>query len=929
MPIFNKLAAELAAVINSRVCEKVVDKVSEGSVIEIIGDLTTQNKSNQQEKQTMAKKNNDELKDFPFLTKKVTQATAALKAETQIRLSQYAFLQIKKGNETAIFDVKTKLLWYADPNRTWVDMPKNFQFLGLDSWEIPSWKTLWEFAQKRQGNPWAKGDYNQLLNCYDWRVNEGYVHLYYSGSDILQVQGRYNNKAIAFNKIFNHADGFFHLLSWAAENQYRILLGGNKELDLSWFYQPTDLTELLKDIDYKRCRLPLLDTNRFRDVHQGMWELVGLPEKTLLEQGIRDRNPALDIQSGCIGIDFGTSSTVVAYEDGNGRARLLRIGVDDFYEEAKPIHYENPTILEFIDFNKFQTAWKDMAYQPLVDWDDVRCSHEALQKLRSNDGNVAVVGSMLPKIKQWALREANDIRVRITDQEYGKEHELVPLTLRNPVKGQKLAVSPNDPFDPIELYAWFLGLNINWRNRGIFLTYYLTFPVAYPKEVKEKILASFRRGLLRSLPESLANNSEIMEKFSVEERASEPAAYVAAAMPAHHIEPTEEGVAYAVFDFGGGTTDFDFGFYRWANEQEENEGIETVFEHFEAAGDKFLGGENLLENLAYRVFRHNLDICREKEISFTRPLDADDFSGSELLVAKTQSAHTNSLMLMAKLRAFWEQGKREDTGIFKLNLLNRDGDSTPIELSVPYDKLQDYLEHRIQQGIKDFFVSMKKAFGNQMPRKVHILLAGNSSRSRLVTDSFGLLPEENVEDIAQARCDIVQGIVEDVFGDYCPELISHAPLSADKDNESIPTAKTGVALGILKLQKGSGVKVINHAMQTSGDAPFAHYVGNARRGKFNVGLVRNENYGVWRKIGVPSENVFHLYHTQSNLAFNGDMDIGHNELFKKTIHFAGNNVGKSVFVRAVKPNVIELCLAVDEAAVQHDCCDNLQEIALS
>ena len=147
----------------------------------------------------------------------------------------------------------------------------------------------------------------------------------------------------------------------------------------------------------------------------------------------------------------------------------------------------------------------------------------------------------------------------------------------------------------------------------------MTFPVAYPKEVKEKILSSFRRGLLRSLPEALSNNSEAMEQFEVIERASEPAAYVAAAMPAHKIEPTEEGVAYAVFDFGGGTTDFDFGYYRWATEQEEAAGIETVFEHFEAAGDKFLGGENLLENLAYRVFRDNLNICREKQISFTRP----------------------------------------------------------------------------------------------------------------------------------------------------------------------------------------------------------------------------------------------------------------------------------------------------------------------
>lgn len=869
------------------------------------------------------------LSQYPLLHKKAEQDIAHLKAEAKTKLSPHPFLVLKKNQQELVFHLETKFLWYADPDKTWDGIEKGFQISGLHGWELPAWKNLVNFANKRQSNPWARGSGNRLFEQYGWRVSNGYFDLDYSAENGFS-SGSGSMRAIAINKEFNHQEGLYALLCWADDHDFQVLTSKREALDLSWFFLPNDYESLLCDIDYMRCRLPMLDSNRFSDVHQGMWELTGIPEAQLLQQGVRARNPALDVKSGCIGIDFGTSSTVVAYEDENGRARLLRIGVEDFYEPASASHYENPTILEFVDFEQFSKSWSDLAYQPLVNWDDVRCSHQALQKLRSNDGNVQVVGSMLPKIKQWALREANDIRLRIKDQAADKEHELAPLTLRNPVKGAKLKVSDRDPFDPIELYAWFLGLNINWRNRGIFLTYYLTFPVAYPKEVKEKILASFRRGLLRSLPEALANNSEMMEKFSVEERASEPAAYVAAAMPAHGIEPTEEGVAYAVFDFGGGTTDFDFGFYRWANEEEENaEGIETVFEHFEAAGDRFLGGENLLENLAYRVFLHNLDVCREKFISFTRPLDADDFSGSELLVAKTQSAYTNTLMLMAKLRPFWEQGVRMETGVFKLNLIDRDGSSKPVELSVPYDQLQEYLENRIHQGIKDFFVSMKKAFADRLPRKIHILLAGNSSRSRLVTDSFGLLPEENVDDVAQARCDIVWGIIDDIFSDSHPGFTIYEPLPADKDNESVPTAKTGVALGILKLQKGSGVKVINHAAATTDEAPFIYYVGNARRGKFNVGLERNEAYGVWKKIGTPSENVFHLYYTQSNLAFNGDMEIGHNELFKTTINFAGSNAGKQVFVRAIKPNTIELCLALTEDALKAGEVDNIQEIVLS
>ena len=842
-----------------------------------------------------------------------------------------------------LVDTQAKLIWNADPAQAntnyFTDNPPAMpSFLGLSNWSLPTIKQIRTFS-RHSANPLYQSDF-RLWGQRDWHALENHRPVVID----LNIGGKKSmwhtyGHIITLNQTFQN-QSLERFLFWAMENKFSISILSEPQKDLSAklynlvkLYHNDSLQAFYENIDYNRCRLPKLDHHRFTDIHQGLWEFVGLPENLLLEQGVRARNPALDIRAGNIGIDFGTSSTVVAYEDENGRARLLRVGVDNFYAEAQPEHYENPTILEFIDFDAFLQAWQQNAYQPLVSWNDVHCSHEALYRLRNNDGDPKVVSAILGKIKQWALREAEDIRVRFSDFNHGKEHELAPLTLRNPVKGAKLTVNPQDPFDPIELYAWFLGLNINWRARGIFLKYYMTFPVAYPKEVKEKILSSFRRGLLRSLPEALSNNSEAMEQFEVIERASEPAAYVAAAMPAHKIEPTEEGVAYAVFDFGGGTTDFDFGYYRWATEQEEEAGIETVFEHFEAAGDKFLGGENLLENLAYRVFRDNLNICREKQISFTRPLDAEDFTGSEMLLEKTQAAYTNTLMLMSKLRSFWEQGSRENTGAIKMEFINRNGNKVNCDFTCPYDELQDYLERRISLGIENFLIAMKKAFGNQLPKQVHILLAGNSSRSRLVTDSFGLIPEpkenEASDDIAQTRYDITKATIEMVFGDHCPEIIAHAPLAANKDNEAIPTAKTGVALGILRLCPGSSVKVINHATHTSnGEAPFSHYVGRIHRKKFQVGIHRNASYQEWHKIGVVVEGVFNLFHTQSNLAHGGNMEEGHTELYKKRIDFAGNSNGHAVFARAIKPNVIELCTAPNQEAVTAGQANNIKELAL-
>ena len=849
-----------------------------------------------------------------------------------LRQSRFFWLDQQKF----LVNTQAKLIWNANPAQantrySTSSPPAMPSFLGLSNWSLPTIKQIRAFS-RHSANPLYQSNYRLWEQRY-WQALENHRPVGIDLDIFCKSTRRTDGCIITLNKTFQN-QSLERFLFWAMENKFSISTLSEPQKDLLVkLYDSDSLQALYENIDYNRCRLPKLDHHRFTDIHQGLWEFVGLPENLLLEQGVRARNPALDIRAGNIGIDFGTSSTVVAYEDENGRARLLRVGVDNFYAEAQPEHYENPTILEFFDFDAFLQAWQQNAYQPLVSWNDVHCSHEALCHLRNNNSDPKVVSAILGKIKQWALREAEDIRVRFSDFDHGKEHELAPLTLRNPVKGAKLTVNPQDPFDPIELYAWFLGLNINWRARGIFLKYYMTFPVAYPKEVKEKILSSFRRGLLRSLPEALSNNSEAMEQFEVIERASEPAAYVAAAMPAHKIEPTEEGVAYAVFDFGGGTTDFDFGYYRWATEQEEEAGIETVFEHFEAAGDKFLGGENLLENLAYRVFRDNLNICREKQISFTRPLDAEDFTGSEMLLEKTQAAYTNTLMLMSKLRSFWEQGSRENTGAIKMEFINRNGNKVDCDFTFPYDELQDYLERRISLGIENFLIAMKKAFGDQLPKQVHILLAGNSSRSRLVTDSFGLIPEpkenEASDDIAQTRCDITKATIEMVFGDHCPEMIAHAPLAANKDNEAIPTAKTGVALGILRLCPGSSVKVINHATHTSnGEAPFSHYVGRIHRKKFQVGIHRNASYQEWHKIGVVVEGVFNLFHTQSNLAHSGNMEEGHTELYKKRIDFAGNSNGHAVFARAIKPNVIELCTAPNQEAVTAGQANNIKELAL-
>ena len=107
----------------------------------------------------------------------------------------------------------------------------------------------------------------------------------------------------------------------------------------------------------------------------------------------------------------------------------------------------------------------------------------------------------------------------------------------------------------------------------------------------------------------------VMKKFRVRQGVNEPAAYAITALQEYGFEPDEdENVLYSIFDFGGGTTDFDFGLWRCSDDSKRDERrYDYVIEHFGSEGDKYLGGENLLELLAFEVFKANADLLGKRK----------------------------------------------------------------------------------------------------------------------------------------------------------------------------------------------------------------------------------------------------------------------------------------------------------------------------
>ncbi|MBQ3444754.1 MAG: hypothetical protein IJG33_16100 [Selenomonadaceae bacterium] len=416
----------------------------------------------------------------------------------------------------------------------------------------------------------------------------------------------------------------------------------------------TALREDLLSCDNRRVGLSRYDEKIFADPNRGHWDLWDLPEAT--ERGINlseplyARNPAADINvAGIVAIDFGTKSTVVVYENERGEMIPLQVGAGDYSKGIRAENYENPTIIEFRHIDNFLDAYTARAGRPKTSIEDVTVSHMAQENLGSVVDS-SLYASFFENLKQWCGNLQYTTKIRDHD---GTEKDLPPF----------LDIA-KDEFNPLEYYAYYLGSYINHmlRPNHIFLKYILSFPVTYERNIRERMIKAFRAGVLKSLPTALLANEEAMKDFQLVEGTSEPAAYAITALDGFGFLNGEDtdGIYYAVFDFGGGTTDFDFGVLKLA-EDDDADFYDYVLTHFGAHGDRTLGGENLLRLMAFQVFRANSDKLLkarpdnpEVKIPFTWAAEKIEFAGSEALIRSSQEANLNMHNLMEALRPIWE-----------------------------------------------------------------------------------------------------------------------------------------------------------------------------------------------------------------------------------------------------------------------------------
>lgn len=707
---------------------------------------------------------------------------------------------------------------------------------------------------------------------------------------------------------------------------------------LSWKDNKDLILKYYLECDKKRADMDSYEMIVLEEPQKGHWDLweseVSDGYLVKIDTELVARNPVSDInQNGIVGIDFGTKSTIVAYQNGCDVTQLMRIGKGKISKEVKDDDFENPTVIQFRDIKRFMNKYNKVAGRPDTEWNDLTISYTAQQSLLESDVNRSEFHSFMYDLKQWAGNRTGCTKLK-------------------DIKGTDINLSAflsldENAIDPIELYAYYIGLYINNMRNGIYLKYLLSFPVSYDKASRERILLSFKKGIMKSFPGNVLKNKEIMDEFSVKQGASEPAAYAVCALQQYGFEPKNEDdeIFYGVFDFGGGTTDYDFGLWKYADADDEI--FDYTISHFGSGSDKYLGGENLLERLAYEVFVDNISFCRKNDIVFQKPSWMMMPEEIKYFINESQEARINTKILIEQLRPFWEgerkcyskanvDGKKQgegyveektetpffEDGEIKITLFDRNGTvKTGQCLKVNKEKLEEILFSEIEKGVINFFEALNNAFVNydlNRVENIHIFLAGNSSKSPLVKKAFDIHINKEVEKIETVYKKLGRDVKkQNLFLLYPPlgtqearKMQKEMGIAVDK-NIRMPTGKTGVAYGLLEVRSGNGIKVIEE-VSFDKEAKFKYYLGIKKRRKFVPKIFPETEYGKWIRFVTAAEETFELYYCTLPGAVTGNMDTADASVRYKICGISIVDVKKNIYIRLLDPVTLEYAVGVSE-----------------
>ena len=729
------------------------------------------------------------------------------------------------------------------------------------------------------------------------------------------IDKRYKEKYDELMQIYNDIEKYNFSKDSSDYNEIEIL----KAFEDSKLYLPSSFVneylEKLKNIEKSRLDEKEYDEKIFTDYQKGNWDIFSdskedVDNRELIKiattEKYYERDPKNDVKDGgIVAIDFGTKSTVVAIQTQNEKTSLVRIAGGSYKKNVEKSQFENPTIMEFIDIESFEKAYNESKGRPFTEWDALKISYAA------NSSFIGGSKFVLEGLKQWAGNK--DEKLVIYDKKW-KRIDLKPY----------IDVE-EDEFDPIEYYAYYIGSYINNMFTGnIFTKYLLSFPIKYENEIRVKILKSFEKGIKKSLPTSILENEKIMDNFQVYRGANEPTAYFLCAGRELDKFPKKENekLFYGIFDFGGGTTDFSFGLCKYIGLTSSRYDYEI--KHFGEGGDKFLGGENILKNLAFEICRDNLATLKEKDIHFYCPVGCKEFEGYEGILDNSYEAIYNIKQIAEKFRGFWEEDELSNdlysSNEITVTLLSSKDSSETINLKFDKVKCEEIINSILRKGIENFISSLKLLFKNEKlgVDKMEIFLSGNSSKSKRFQKMF----EEEIQKIE----DSVKSKNEKIFTiNYPIEKIGN------KDELEV-NAKTGTAIGLLESRKGGKFKIIAKDEEVNdNEINFRYYVGYLKNRKFKPVLDYKVGYDNWIKFLDASDIETEIYYTHQANSIEGGISGDNSNLDRKIITISKDYQDDKtyIFIRATKPDIIEYCVSTENKIKKQEYIESPKELILT
>lgn len=624
----------------------------------------------------------------------------------------------------------------------------------------------------------------------------------------------------------------------------------------------------------------------------GVHTKLGKLDKEVAPPNVVRRDPKLDIRPDWVVIDLGAKTTTVASRAPRGNPELLRLGTSQPITRSS--EHENPSEISFDHMKNALKAWRERVVQPHTRFEDVRVGFAAAA-LRTQEGSdpvkrAASTITEIPLVREWT-EAGRAFRF------HGYRDSDTTETLKKPAPPviDEEGIGAHDPFDPIELYAYQIGLHVNHRLRGISNKYLVCMPTGWSGERRRSVLIAVRRGLFRSLPAGMLEYHEL-DKLIVADAGPSSICFLAQAHRAFSAFPKDGPINFAVFEAGASETGLVFGVLREPNNDEKKDGITLVIEHLDTASIPWFGAERLLHRLAYRVYADHASDVVELKIPFEVPVGEAPVPGTEGLFEPSPEARANVWLLKEAVRPLFE-GDPTYRLPTTIKLGSMEGVTRDVKLSLNRVALRQLIDTWFQGAIAEFQHHLKGAL----------------QRLARGSDAY-----EGLRVFMGGRMSMHSGL-QDMLVKALPSNVRvHRFREPDRTNLAAATVKTATALGALSLRLDK-IAVIKRAEQR--DA-FRYRVGRARHGQLSDVLDPSVDYDTWREMGPCTKPLVDVLFMRAD--YDGEVAADDPRVMKVECDLGGEAVGRRVFLRAVGTHRVE----VSSSAPGEDPQDDAPRVAI-